>query len=444
MASNCENVKWMPNTNFLVDGFQFQCTRCKHYFLTHYHSDHTIGITKSFKAGTIYCSEVTAQLLIHDKGLSPLYIKTIPLNTRVSIEGVGVTFMDANHCPGACIILFEITVNGNIKNVLHTGDFRFQSYMSDYEALQGKQINVLFLDTTYSQPRYSFPAQIDAIKSIAFVMMQELRINARTKFLFSSYRIGKERAYLGAAQIAGLQVWVPPQKRRLLDLLDLPLNLKNVLCDNPTSAEVHVASNYEFNSSSWKQKGFQVVGIRATGWEYKKNNQLQPRVWKGMKVYGIPYSEHSSWTELRLCVELLKPQKIVATVSSKDPQKVVALFHDLMDHSSDSAKIEPYLKRQRDEKNTGSFVQDARKKEKGGELSKCQENVRVQNQVIDLSVDSDSEDQVMQQEKSKGQIYELAQVQRKKSYMQPKQQQIITKQKSSGQTSILDYIKRGQ
>ena len=30
----------------MVDGFKFQSPRCRHYFLTHYHADHTIGASK--------------------------------------------------------------------------------------------------------------------------------------------------------------------------------------------------------------------------------------------------------------------------------------------------------------------------------------------------------------------------------------------------------------
>eukprot|EP01024_Parvocaulis_polyphysoides_P039426 TRINITY_DN35652_c0_g1_i1.p1 TRINITY_DN35652_c0_g1~~TRINITY_DN35652_c0_g1_i1.p1 ORF type:complete len:249 (-),score=16.77 TRINITY_DN35652_c0_g1_i1:590-1255(-) len=207
-----------------------------------------------------------------------------------------------------CIILFEVPNGETVRNILHTGDFRFQSYMTEYAALKGKQIDDLYLDNTYAFPRHDFPPQIDAIEIIAEVMLQELRLNPRTKFMVNSYRIGKERAYLGAAQIAGLQVWVSPEKRRLLDMLDLPQNMRKVLSDNPFSAEVHVAG-FGFRNQTWKQQGFQLIGIRATGWEFRKHNQLQARVWKGMKVYGIPYSEHSSWSELRLCIHLLKPKK---------------------------------------------------------------------------------------------------------------------------------------
>ena len=37
----------------------------------HYHSDHTTGLYASFDRGMVYCSEITAALLIHDMGISP-------------------------------------------------------------------------------------------------------------------------------------------------------------------------------------------------------------------------------------------------------------------------------------------------------------------------------------------------------------------------------------
>lgn len=45
-------------TSMMVDGFAFTNPRCKVYFLTHCHSDHTVGLTNSFNAGTIWCSPV--------------------------------------------------------------------------------------------------------------------------------------------------------------------------------------------------------------------------------------------------------------------------------------------------------------------------------------------------------------------------------------------------
>ncbi|GIL47382.1 hypothetical protein Vafri_4210 [Volvox africanus] len=108
MASQVERIKWVPGTDFLVDGFAFKNTRCSHYFLTHFHSDHTVGLNKSFNGGVIYCSHITARLLVHDMGIRPQLVKPLALGTAVIVEGVRVTPLDANHCPGSVMFLFEV------------------------------------------------------------------------------------------------------------------------------------------------------------------------------------------------------------------------------------------------------------------------------------------------------------------------------------------------
>jgi DNA cross-link repair 1A protein len=112
-------------TSIMVDGFLFVNDKCRSYVLTHYHSDHTIGLRRSFDAGVIYASPITTALLIHDFGLPPHVVIPLPLGQRTVIEGVGVTLLDANHCPGAAMALFEVPQpDGSLQNVLHTGDCR--------------------------------------------------------------------------------------------------------------------------------------------------------------------------------------------------------------------------------------------------------------------------------------------------------------------------------
>ena len=53
-------------------------------------------------------SEVTGALLVHDMGLSAQYVQVLPYDTAVTIEGVKVTMLTANHCPGAVMLLFEV------------------------------------------------------------------------------------------------------------------------------------------------------------------------------------------------------------------------------------------------------------------------------------------------------------------------------------------------
>lgn len=127
MANRIESVKWIPGTSFMVDGFEFQNANCTHYFLTHYHSDHTIGLGRRFAAGRIYCSPVTARLLAHEMRLQSA-ICVLPADESVTIEGVRVTAMDANHCPGSIMLLFEVPRKGSagavFDTILHTGDCR--------------------------------------------------------------------------------------------------------------------------------------------------------------------------------------------------------------------------------------------------------------------------------------------------------------------------------
>lgn len=55
MASQTQDAKLvqLKGVDFLVDGFLFQKETVKHYVLTHFHSDHTIGLSRSGSATTL-------------------------------------------------------------------------------------------------------------------------------------------------------------------------------------------------------------------------------------------------------------------------------------------------------------------------------------------------------------------------------------------------------
>ena len=62
----------------------------------HFHSDHYGGMTANWSHGPIYCSSITANLILQQIKVSPEYVVKLPMYQTVSIEGVDVTLLDAN------------------------------------------------------------------------------------------------------------------------------------------------------------------------------------------------------------------------------------------------------------------------------------------------------------------------------------------------------------
>eukprot|EP00887_Chlorella_sp_A99_P001128 scaffold14.g1128.t1 len=342
-----ESVKRVPGTAFIVDGFRFPSPNCRAYFLTHAHSDHTTGLSRAWDAGPVYCSAVTARILQHDMGIPRDRLHVLPLDTPTWIAGVEVTAIDANHCPGAVMLLFRIAAtpgqsgthedsmrsSGDSSRaqagtvVLHTGDFRWRPAMAEHPALKRTRVDFLMLDTTYCAPKWTFPPQDDVVAQLAELMAREVEEHPRTLFLISSYHVGKERAYLGAAARLGWRVWAPPTKRRLLHLLDLPPSWLALLAEREEEALVHVAGGgaqmrpaalaeqLALGSSPWDR----IVAVWATGWTYRRGGKLDVREEGPVKIWGLPYSEHSSCEELRDCVRTLRPRRLIPTVNADNP-----------------------------------------------------------------------------------------------------------------------------
>ena len=139
----------------VIDGFQYADEILSEtYFLSHFHSDHYVGLKKSFSAGIIYCTEVTARLLLQQFKINPKYVCGLKMNEPIKLDcGAIVTLMDANHCPGSCIMLFQIGSTPP-RYHLHTGDFRYVDSLPLHPAFsQVSSIDRLYLDTTVSFER---------------------------------------------------------------------------------------------------------------------------------------------------------------------------------------------------------------------------------------------------------------------------------------------------
>ena len=184
----CPFYKILPGFSICVDAFRYGAVEgCKAYFLSHFHSDHYIGLTSSWCHGPIYCSHVTANLVRQQLRVDPKWVFDLSFNQKLEVPetgGVEVTMIPANHCPGSSLFLYEKVVgkgpNPKIQRVLHCGDFRACKAHVQHpllrpdviDAVTGKKsaqqkLDVCYLDTTYLTPKYAFPSQEDVIKSCA-------------------------------------------------------------------------------------------------------------------------------------------------------------------------------------------------------------------------------------------------------------------------------------
>ncbi|KAI8047583.1 DNA repair metallo-beta-lactamase-domain-containing protein [Gilbertella persicaria] len=369
----------------VVDAFSFgDIPGCEGYFLSHFHADHYTGLDRNWTHGPIYCSEVTARLVKRKLGVTEDFIYALPLDEPCLLPGMDqlfVTLIDANHCPGA--VIFLVTV-GKLR-YLHTGDFRACPKICLHPLLK-EPIDIVYLDTTYLDPKYSFPSQDSCIQSACQLakrhstrysdpLLEEGKsiISAsnacqqehRLLIVVGTYSLGKERIFIEIAKALNSKIFVTEQKRHMLDCFhDSELNA--MLTDEQKEAQVHVIpighlvpNNLEAYLSSLEPHFSQMIALKPTGWTFqassdpKTKSQQEKRSLETiikarppdlvatslkpfydtsrLKMYDIPYSEHSSFRELAMFIASLDIRRIVPTVnvhSQENRSRMSKLFEE--------------------------------------------------------------------------------------------------------------------
>jgi len=292
-------------------------------------------------------------------------------------DEVEVTLLDANHCPGAVLFLFK--VEG--LYYLHTGDFRYQPAMKLYPALQDIAIEALYLDNTFCEPHHQFPPQHEMVTAVVDTVRQLLS-NKRILFLVGSYVIGKERIVVSLAQQLHERIFVSNEKLKVLQQLD---DIDHQLfTTNLEESRIHFVSMRDVTFKRMKElaklfapKYDQIVGFSPTGWSRRAlSSQIKPittngsnnnslasspspspssssscwkltkRQWDNVTLYEVPYSEHSSFTELQQCVRWLQPKRLIPTVNmDRNPVEITKQVWKLLrDPKDDPNTMFSYLK----------------------------------------------------------------------------------------------------
>lgn len=132
---------------------------------------------------------------------------------------------------------------------------------------------------------------------------------------------------MAVAEALNLKVWCNKYKRAFFDCIQ-DARLQAVLVDKQEEAKIHVLplkSLWKRGMREYLMKHFEhfdaIVALRPSGWEYRRNKNMVPEVEGNIAIYPVPYSEHSSYTDLERFITWLRPRRIIPTVNMGDPIK---------------------------------------------------------------------------------------------------------------------------
>lgn len=285
----------IPGTKIEVD--DFRPLDASLHVLTHYHADHRKGLEEADRRPML-CSSTTATLLHELHRVPRRVLRTIDPGQSLAIEpGVTVRAYDANHCPGALMLLFD--VRG--QRILHTGDFRY-SPAHDAHAEIFDSIDVLMLDATYGGPEHGaegereFPSQDDAIARI----LELIEEHRGTRIRLGVYRIGKNKIVRAIRERFGLRIALSRDYHRIYDLL----GMRDCVTTERSETTIHGYGMRWFTEVDDPVRDG-AIAILPTAWIDGKP--------KHERIFCVPYSEHCSTSELRRFVAKVNARAVVRT-----------------------------------------------------------------------------------------------------------------------------------
>lgn len=312
------NGHLLPGTPIAVDFWNIRkCASANLFFLTHIHSDHTVGLTSSWSQ-PIYCSKLTGNLLCMKFSLSNDLIRPLELHSPTLIpldpshtEMMTVTAIDANHCPGSVMFLFQ----GYFGNILYTGDFRYSSNMFVDSLISNVSVDVLYLDNTYCDPLCVF----DTRKEEKGKVFEIIESYPEHDILLGMQSIGKLDLLIDIAKHFQEYIAVPLSMYKYLEILEVP-NVFQV--DTPEhECRLRVVPTYYISTKLFGKLTRPTIAVLTTalyvgleGTPYSNQDS----------VYIVPYSDHSSYVELQMFVKQIRPGRIVPIVGreAKGPFKI--------------------------------------------------------------------------------------------------------------------------
>lgn len=181
----------------------------KLYLLSHFHTDHVVGLDNKYFNKFIYCSEITRQLLVLDPRYLAVWplIKTLLPNQRHTVllddQEIYITLIPTIHCPGSTMFLIE----SESKAVLLTGDMRAEPWWT--ESLRSspflfpyttkmKTLDNIYFDSTFAyrgEPYIDMVSNYDGITTAIELLSLYPQNDAEIQFYFQDSCLGFEEAW---------------------------------------------------------------------------------------------------------------------------------------------------------------------------------------------------------------------------------------------------------
>ncbi|XP_076089753.1 protein artemis-like [Mytilus galloprovincialis] len=320
--------------NLSIDRFDGRNLKSKCFFLSHIHEDHTVGLDRPtflemLQASSdvfLYCSEVTKLLLLEKPKYSHLehYVRVLPINvpTEVSIPQQGsckigtveVTLINASHCPGSVMFLFD----GTEGICLYTGDFRWDSQqITNIPALHDKNgsvkhIDSLYIDTTFCHESSIYiPSREDSANAVYNLVKEWIgkgpnyvvHFKARTQY-------GHEHLMKEVSIKTGHKVYVSKEKCEIYKQIP---GLEDIFTSDPSETPVHACKGkWPSDSLPWGKPAAElkvmVILPSTMYFTMLRNFDLSHIVIKKGFINRVCYSFHSSYTEVKDLVTYLQPK----------------------------------------------------------------------------------------------------------------------------------------
>ena len=348
------------------------------FLLTHCHADHLVGLENINFSGTIYCSQITKDLLkLKSKYSHNLnYVRALDLDQNYELfvggQVVTLTLISANHCPGAVMFLVETEAG---KSVLCTGDLRAEKwwleslknnnpYLLPYTSkLKQRQLDNIYLDTTFGyrgEPFIEMLNNNDGI-NIAILLLKSYPMDdPEVCFFFKDFILGFELAWLSICKSFDSKLHLSEALKSRLKVLGGAY--QEIIAKDNENCLFHAC---EFNCTCYKESSplfhvliRQCINFNAVDFagafcpilldniedeEMEKDLTLLAVTKKGNKIYQfrkrkwilpkgqnellsneikLIFSRHSSYMECCDFVKCFEPKQVYPCVDSKESWKL--------------------------------------------------------------------------------------------------------------------------